>query len=306
VGNQLAEEKRLLELAEEAANLGHWRLDVRTSKIVWSREVFSIFGLEDSVPPPLEGAINAYHPDDRQIVTNHIDRAIEHRCDFDFTARIVRPNGEIRHVRSRGEIDHIESDGSFGLFGIVQDITIQVSHAAAIEKARNRAEEAARQAQAIAETDQLTGIANRRRTTSEIVRAVLAARRDDRSLAVAVFDVDHFKRVNDTYGHHAGDEVLKRVANVAANALRAGDMVGRFGGEEFVIILPDTTTQTAMLIAERVRSSIAKSGSTPRVTVSMGIAELAEGETGESLLRRADEALYVAKRAGRNTLRSAT
>ena len=305
VVNQLAEEKRLLELAEEAANLGHWRLDVRTNKIVWSREVFSIFGLEDSVPPPLEGAINAYHPDDRQIVTNHIDRAIEHRCDFDFTARIVRPNGEIRHVRSRGEIDHIESDGSFGLFGIVQDITIQVSHAAAIEKARNRAEEAARQAQAIAETDQLTGIANRRRTTSEIVRAVLAARRDDRSLAVAVFDVDHFKRVNDTYGHHAGDEVLKRVANVAAKALRAGDMVGRFGGEEFVIILPDTTTQTAMLIAERVRSSIAKSGSTPRVTVSIGIAELAEGETGESLLRRADEALYIAKRAGRNTLRSA-
>ncbi|WP_233997784.1 GGDEF domain-containing protein, partial [Erythrobacter sp. HI0077] len=89
----------------------------------------------------------------------------------------------------------------------------------------------------------------------------MAARRDDRSLAVAVFDVDHFKRVNDTYGHHAGDEVLKRVANVAAKALRAGDMVGRFGGEEFVIILPDTTTQTAMLIAERVRSSIAKSGS---------------------------------------------
>ncbi|WP_156488801.1 GGDEF domain-containing protein, partial [Erythrobacter sp. HI0077] len=169
----------------------------------------------------------------------------------------------------------------------------------------NRAEEAARQAQAIAETDQLTGIANRRRTTSEIVRAVLAARRDDRSLAVAVFDVDHFKRVNDTYGHHAGDEVLKRVANVAAKALRAGDMVGRFGGEEFVIILPDTTTQTAMLIAERVRSSIAKSGSTPRVTVSMGIAELAEGETGENLLRRADGALYIAKRAGRNTLRSA-
>ena len=306
VGNQLAEEKRLLELAEEAANLGHWHLDVRTNKIVWSREVFSIFGLEDSVPPPLEGAINAYHPDDRQIVTNHIDRAIEHRCDFDFTARIVRPNGEIRHVRSRGEIDHIESDGSFGLFGIVQDITIQVSHAAAIEKARSRAEEAARQAQAIAETDQLTGIANRRRTTSELVQAVLAARREDRSLAVAVFDVDHFKKVNDTYGHHAGDEVLKRVANVAANALRAGDMVGRFGGEEFVIILPDTTARTAILIAERVRSSIAMSGSTPRVTVSMGIAELAEGETGESLLRRADEALYVAKRAGRNTLRSAT
>jgi diguanylate cyclase (GGDEF)-like protein len=306
VGNQLAEEKRLLELAEEAANLGHWHLDVRTNKIVWSREVFSIFGLEDSVPPPLEGAINAYHPDDRQIVTNHIDRAIEHRCDFDFTARIVRPNGEIRHVRSRGEIDNIESDGSFGLFGIVQDITIQVSHAAAIEKARSRAEEAARQAQAIAETDQLTGIANRRRTTSELVQAVLAARREDRSLAITVFDVDHFKRVNDTYGHHAGDEVLKRVANVAANALRAGDMVGRFGGEEFVIILPDTTARTAILIAERVRSSIAMSGSTPRVTVSMGIAELAEGETGESLLRRADEALYVAKRAGRNTLRSAT
>ena len=303
--DRLGEEKRLLELAEEGANLGHWRLDVRTGAIKWSREVFKIFGLEDHVAPPLEGAIDAYHADDRHIVTTHLDHAIEHRSGFEFTARIVRPDGEVRHVRSRGEIDHIEEDGSFGLFGIVQDITKQVTNETAIEEARNRAEEAARIARTIAETDQLTGIANRRRTTAELAQAVLAARQKGRSVSIAMFDVDHFKRVNDTYGHQAGDEVLKRVANTAGEAIRAKDLVGRFGGEEFVIVLPDTKAETAMCVAERVRTAIEAGGRNPGVTVSIGIAELAVGETGESLLQRADQALYIAKREGRNTLRLA-
>jgi diguanylate cyclase (GGDEF)-like protein len=305
VVDRLGEEKRLLELAEEAANLGHWRLDVRTSEIRWSREVSNIFGLEDVVAPSLQSAIEVYHPDDRCMVTAHLNHAIEQRCGFEFTARVVRPSGEIRHVRSRGEVDHIKDDGSFGLFGIVQDITIQISHEAAIVEARNRAEEAARAAKIIAETDQLTGIANRRRTTAELVQAVLSARREGHPVSIAVFDVDHFKRVNDTYGHQAGDEVLKRVAKTAAETIRVTDMVGRFGGEEFVIVLPNTTAQTAMSVIERVRIAIETGGRNPGVTVSIGIAELAAGETGESLLKRADQALYVAKREGRNTLRLA-
>jgi diguanylate cyclase (GGDEF)-like protein len=305
LADKLVEQMRLLELAEGAAHVGHWRLDMSTQLLTWSREVFRIHGLDGNVPPALEDAINAYHPDDRVLVMADMEEAIANRRSFQFTARIVRPDGEVRNVLSRGEIDQITPDGQFGLFGIIQDITAQVLHEAAMENARLYAEQLARDATIMAETDLLTGIANRRRTAFALEQAAFEAARSDRPLAIAMFDIDHFKTINDTYGHHAGDEVLKRVAADAAGELRAGDIVGRFGGEEFVVVLPNTTAQTALLVAERVRHAIETGGSNPRVTISVGVAELAMGETSETLLRRADQALYVAKKEGRNTLRVA-
>ena len=119
-----------------------------------------------------------------------------------------------------------------------------------------------------------------------------------------MFDIDHFKRINDRYGHQVGDEVLKRIAINAEGELRSADTLGRFGGEEFVIVLPDATASIAMMVAERIRVAI-EIGGNPRVTISIGVAELAIGETCESFLKRADQALYVAKREGRNALRLA-
>ncbi len=136
-------------------------------------------------------------------------------------------------------------------------------------------------------------------------QAVAAARDSGQSVSVAMFDVDHFKRINDRYGHHGGDSVLRRVAADASRALRSGDTIGRFGGEEFVMVLPGTTAVTAMLVAERARSGIEAGGDDPCVTISVGVAELAVGESVEAMLRRADDALYAAKDGGRNTLRLA-
>ena len=303
--DRLATRMRLLQLAESAAHVGHWRLDIGSQTITWSQEVFRIHGLVGDVPPSFDKAIDAYHPDDQDRVTADIERSIELCQGFEFTARIVRPDGEIRHVFSKGEIDHIGDGESFGLFGIIQDITTQVAHEAAIEDARARAETAAREATILAETDLLTGIANRRRTTFALDQAVLVSRQTGRPLSVAMFDIDHFKRINDTYGHQAGDVVLKQVADGASSELRSGDTIGRFGGEEFVVILPDTTTQTAVVVAERVRLAIETAGGTLSVTISVGVAELTCGELSESLLKRADTALYVAKNEGRNTLRIA-
>ena len=303
--DRLATKMRLLQLAESAAHVGHWRLDIAAQTVTWSQEVFRIHGRAGDVPPSLDKAIDAYHPDDQDRVTAHIERSIEQRLGFEFTARIIRPDGEMRHVFSKGEIDHIEDDESFGLFGIIQDITTQVAHEAAIEDARARAETAAREATILAETDLLTGIANRRRTTFALDQAVIVSRQTGRPVSIAMFDIDHFKRINDTFGHQTGDEVLKRVAGDAAGELRSGDTVGRFGGEEFIIVLPDATAETAIIVAERVRLAIEVGGSTPHVTISVGVAELALGEVSETLLKRADTALYVAKNEGRNTLRLA-
>lgn len=301
----VAEKMRLLELAEAAAQVGHWRLDTATQTVSWSREIFHIHGLEGETPPALDKAIEAYHPDDRALVSERLEHSLRHRVGFEFKARIVRPDAEIRHVFSKGEIDQNEADGNVGLFGIIQDITAQVAHETFMEEARLRAEGAAQRALVMAQTDQLTGIANRRRTELALDEAIASAEQAGRPVSIAIFDIDHFKRVNDTYGHQAGDEVLKRVAREAAGELRSGDIVGRFGGEEFVIVLPDATLEIASRVAERVRMAVEAGNTNPAVTISVGIAELASGENADTLLHRADDALYAAKRAGRNRLRLA-
>lgn len=303
--SRLAEKMRLLELAESAAQVGHWRLDTGKQLVTWSQEVFRIHGLPDTVPPTLVSALEAYHHDDRTMVTEQIERAIASQTGFEFRARIVRPDGEARHVFSRGEIDRINSDGSICLFGIIQDVTVQVAHETLLNDARLQAEEAARLATVMAETDQLTGIANRRRALAVLDRAVSVSDAGGGPVSIAIFDIDHFKQVNDRYGHAAGDMVLQRVAHIAAAELRKTDLIGRFGGEEFVLLLPDATTATALQVAERVRGAIEVGALRPSVTISVGVAERLPGETVEALLRRADQALYVAKREGRNTLRLA-
>ncbi len=303
--DQLAEKMRLLQLAESAAKVGHWRLDPDTGTVAWSPEVFRIHGIDEDSPPQLDAAILAYHVDDRARVAERMQQAISENRDFSFTARIIRPDGEVRHVFSRGEVDKNAGDAAPGLFGIIQDITAQVEHEAALEAARVRAEDAAAQATVMAQTDQLTGIANRRRTSVALEQAIDASGATGEPLSVVMFDIDHFKAINDTYGHQAGDEVLKRVVHDAGDELRRADTLGRFGGEEFVIVLPDTSAPIAMMVAERVRTAIEAGGVNPSVTISVGVAELASGETSDAILRRADQALYVAKRAGRNALRLA-
>jgi diguanylate cyclase (GGDEF)-like protein len=120
-----------------------------------------------------------------------------------------------------------------------------------------------------------------------------------------MIDIDHFKRVNDTYGHEAGDAVLKALAASLQLAAREGDVVARLGGEEFVLLLPSATKEVAAAVAERLRGhvqalSVATGGSTVQVTASFGVSLQAQGEEWSTALQRADVALYEAKRGGRN------
>ncbi|WP_176484666.1 sensor domain-containing diguanylate cyclase [Sphingomonas spermidinifaciens] len=300
--DQLREKMRLLQLAEGAAKVGHWRLDFDSETLTWSPEVFRIHGVAQDWPLSLEAALAAYHPDDRATVSANIDKALNGEGCFAFNARIVRPDGSIRHVFSRGEIDSGGGSGPVGLFGIIQDVTSQIEHASALEVARASAEAAAAHAIRIAEIDPLTGVANRRRIETVLDLAIKAGVANRSPMSIAVLDIDHFKRVNDVFGHQTGDEVLRRTATGAASVLRTGDTLGRFGGEEFVIVLPGAHADTAMLVAERVRSAIESDWREPRVTISVGVADLHDGETGEDLFRRADAALYAAKSEGRNRL----
>jgi len=153
--------------------------------------------------------------------------------------------------------------------------------------------------------DALTGISNRRTLEFQAARAIAAAHRHRRELAAILIDADHFKHINDVYGHAAGDEALQQIAATLQHALRSEDLIGRLGGEEFVAVLPETGEAAACASAERLRHAIeqlqfvAQHRPTP-LRISLGVATLEAGDDVTTLLRRADQALYAAKHKGRN------
>ncbi|MBB1629456.1 sensor domain-containing diguanylate cyclase [Cupriavidus sp. UME77] len=158
-------------------------------------------------------------------------------------------------------------------------------------------------------TDHLTGASNRAHFFEAAEVEIARARRHSRSLSVVMLDADQFKGINDTAGHQAGDEVLKRIAAEAKGILRSSDIVARLGGEEFILLLPSTTSNEAAAVAERVRVAVESASIDTRAgplqaTVSLGVASLGHAITTlESLLAVADRALYEAKGAGRNCVR---
>ncbi|AXK73027.1 diguanylate cyclase [Lysobacter sp. TY2-98] len=167
-----------------------------------------------------------------------------------------------------------------------------------------------RRLRVLAATDELTGVANRRRIELMGADAVAQSRADERPLCVITFDIDGFKAINDAHGHLVGDQVIARVAETAQHTLRQFDEIGRMGGEEFVVLLPDTAIDAARQVAERLRANVEALNFRDvapelRVTISVGVTALSPRDAGLSdLLARADQALYQAKAAGRNCVRT--
>jgi len=172
----------------------------------------------------------------------------------------------------------------------------------------DRLREIRRQSIELAATDPLTGLHNRRYLAAHLSRQITRSKETRKPCTVLILDIDHFKRINDTYGHQAGDEVLKALADSFKFNIRGIDLACRYGGEEFVIVMPETELAVAEKVAERLREAIAerhfKTGEgKPEipVTASIGIATLDPAtDTAQSLIERADKALYEAKASGRN------
>ena len=153
----------------------------------------------------------------------------------------------------------------------------------------------------LAASDSLTGLANRRELSSALMREAARTARTKEPLSLAVIDIDHFKDINDTFGHLVGDEVLRQVADAMAGSVRDGDLVARYGGEEFAVVLPNCAGDGALAVVERVRAAVGTAATVTRVTVSAGIATTAGEESdSEGLMAAADAALYRSKRAGRD------
>ena len=153
-------------------------------------------------------------------------------------------------------------------------------------------------------TDPLTGAQNRAAMNQALTREVELAKRQGTDLSIIMIDADHFKKINDTYGHAHGDEVLKGISTVIKDTIRQSDVLYRYGGEEFLVLLGQTTTEGAKLLADRIRENIANvdtiNGHKSDVTVSLGLTTLTEKDSCQSFFDRADKALYQAKNTGRN------
>lgn len=252
------------------------------------------------------------HPEDQEMVRGHYlhEKQDDHDRDVTFDFRIITPDGSTRWL-SHTCVAVYGDDGKWlGRRESNRDITDRKE----VEQARRESNLALKiilaREKELARTDPLTGIHNRRYLFELAEHQFEVAGRYKQSIAIIMFDIDHFKRANDTYGHAVGDELLKRVTQIARSNLRTADTIGRYGGEEFIIILPMTNAMQAYSLAERIRVSIEEmrvltEKGNASVTVSVGVVEMKHSprsETVEETFRRVDEALYAAKNAGRNRI----
>jgi len=232
--------------------------------------------------------------------------------NFAFTSWQQRPYlFRFNHDRPvTGDLDHMFQSCTFmpvkDAVGTVQQVCVTIFDVTDMVLVQRKLEQTMVSLQESVNRDGLTGLFNRRYLDQRLAQEFARAQRSSHPFTLILFDLDHFKRVNDEFGHQAGDDVLKEVARRIGLALRGGDILARYGGEEFAIILPDTTRHGATHVAERVRQVVSDSPFSThagdlQVTVSLGYCDLQPTHTQyEKLIKDADVALYAAKEGGRN------
>lgn len=306
-GRAMNELLRTVRMAESIADLGVWQYDPTAGEQQWSDGMRRLFGIDHEDEFVAGDAETLLFANDIDLI-GQVTRCSRERAPYTLHFDIHGYDGVPRSIS-------VQACNLFGQGGkvvrviaVVRDVTDQTIRERQLEHSRKAALIEACAARELAETDPLTELANRRRVMGELDRMIVEAREALLPIALVVFDIDRFKLVNDTHGHLEGDKVLQRVARIAHGHARAGDVVGRVGGEEFVWILPGTNQLMAEQMAERLRLEIAQGsavGAVPNVTVSVGLAQLRSGDTSLTLFSRADNALYEAKGSGRNLVRLA-
>ncbi|MDD3798426.1 MAG: diguanylate cyclase [Novosphingobium sp.] len=299
---ELQHDMTVFALAETLARIGRWRLDLKTGKARYSTELKRIFGYAADADVSFEQLAEATS-DHGEAFRTLLKTRLKSRNPWRREVTIRRLDGQERTVETIA-VNVFDADGrARENVGVVIDVTEQRQREAALCDERARAMRLAAEANVLAQTDPLTGLANRRRTLTQLEKCVDASQGENRLLSLVVFDIDHFKRINDGFGHQVGDEVLVRVAEITRQQMRDSDLLGRTGGEEFVWMLPGADAEVACAAAERLRQAIERDSAKddlPGVTVSVGHATVRINDNADTLLGRADTALYEAKRHGRN------
>ncbi|MEM6828101.1 MAG: GGDEF domain-containing protein [Pseudomonadota bacterium] len=293
---------RTVRMAESIADLGVWQYDPHTGEQQWSDGLRDLFGMGAEEEFEAGDAETLLYANDIDLVS-HVARRDKERTPFTVHYDIHGYDGVPRSITVQA-CNLFNANGEVArVVAVVRDVTDQLTRERQLEHSRQAAIDEARVARELADTDPLTGLANRRRVMAELDRMIIDSRRFSDPLVLIVFDIDRFKVVNDTHGHQAGDKVLRRVAEITYDQTREMDVVGRVGGEEFVWIVPRVNQLQAKGMAERLRHAVSQSsaaGPVANVTISVGLAQLRSSDTSVTLFARADNALYAAKAGGRN------
>jgi len=280
------------------AELGYWDWNYQTGHHEVNDRWLEILGLtRDDIENDVSDWEALIHPEDRQRISDTVTASIEHHQPYVTDFRMKHKNGNWIWIQGSGSL--IESDEStlkpLRLCGILQDISFRKK----LEK----------ELEYRAKHDPLTRLYNRIELEKHFQSELIRAKRYQHNLSIFMIDIDHFKQINDTSGHHFGDQVLIQFSNLMKETVRSTDYVARYGGEEFIIILHETDLNEAEELAERLRikteNKVFKTTyKTSTITISIGIASYPkDANSFDELLKLADSAMYQAKNCGRNCVR---
>ena len=283
------------------AELGYWDWNYQTDHHEVNDRWLNILGLSrDDINNNVSDWNSLIHPEDKQRMITTVEDAIKNHTPYVADFRMKHKDGHWVWIQGSGSV--IESDSITGeplrLCGTHQDISYRKEIE---EKLEYRAKH-----------DYLTGLYNRIELENHIQNELARAERYEHNLSLFLIDIDHFKQINDSYGHQTGDEILKQFALFLQETVRTTDYVARYGGEEFVVILHETNLQEAEELAERLRSktealNFSLKQALSKITICIGIASYPEhGQSYDEILEMADSAMYQAKNNGRNRIRAAS
>jgi diguanylate cyclase (GGDEF)-like protein/PAS domain S-box-containing protein len=282
-------------------NLGNWHWYVKSNRVVFNNaKVLALGYSKDEIPSEVgfEFFTEKIHRDDYERVMDNMRRHLYGETPaYETTYRIKTRNAHWLWFYDRGKVTKRDKNGKPELVsGIVFDVSEQKRMEELLEAKNRRLEEMSRR-------DYLTDLYNRRELMEKLDFEIKRRNRTKTSLSVVMLDLDHFKQVNDTHGHQVGDQVLVQVADLLRKTVREIDIVGRYGGEEFLVILPDCPAKEAVNVAERIRTGVAgfDFNLSLKLTISGGVAEYIGGNS-DNLIEIADQNLYLAKNSGRNKI----
>ncbi|WP_173064916.1 diguanylate cyclase domain-containing protein [Sulfurimicrobium lacus] len=286
----LRENLERLSEAQRISHMGHWEWDIVTNELRWSDEIYRLFGLQ----PTGFGATHdtfmaAVHPEDRHMVNNSVERALRKEENYQVEHRIIWPDGTVRHMREKGEVAFDENGQALRMIGTVRDITDERENEQRLWH--------------LAHHDALTGLPNRSLLYATLSQALTRAKRSGSKVALMLCDLDHFKSINDRYGHDAGDQLIVEAGRRIKSCIRESDVLARLGGDEFTVVMedvrdPENTRQVAQKITDALNAPFELSGEhSGMIGVSIGIALYPEDAPDmDGLLKNADVAIQ-SKRA---------
>lgn len=322
-----ANEDTLLTTLLELVSDGFWDWDANSGQVSRSERWFSLLGYQPgALAATLSAWENKIHPDDHARVMDYFKLYIQNKSSqYQIEYRFQTHSEDYIWVEDRGKITQWNIDGSVArMVGVICDIddrktrlemlTDEKRSLEALVEERTHEllsvnaelEQRIKQAEHVAETDPLTGVANRYHLEKVLGLEVERATRFEQPLSIIAMDIDDFKKMNDKYGHANGDMVLVKLSRLLKKNLREIDLLARWGGDEFMLILPNTALEAAKTTAEKLRLLIASTEIDKRanITLSFGVSQIRTGESAMRLSIRVDNALYQSKEAGKNRISS--